>query len=80
MNMTSHTRPVIFISILVWLAGVSIYAFYYVNSRLEIQGLEGYEKEWSWQLLFFGITRLPLLVAVLVILLIVEWRLLKRRD
>lgn len=74
--MTSSKYP-IFFTVLVWAACVAIYSFFYVRARLALPGLEGYEAEWSWQLLFFGITRLPWLLAILAVVILVELRICK---
>lgn len=74
--MNSSKYPVV-ITVLIWAACVAAYSLYYVRSRLALPGLEGYEAEWSWQLLFFGITRLPWLLAILAGVILLELRLFK---
>lgn len=76
MNVTPSKYSIV-VTALIWAGCVAAYAFYYVKSRLALPDLEGYEAEWSWQLLFFGLTRLPWLVAVLAGVVLLEHRLLK---
>jgi hypothetical protein len=58
--------------------GTGVYAYIYVGSRLALPDAVGYETDWSWQLFFFSLVRLPLLILVLGALLYVEHRLLSR--
>lgn len=60
-------------TLVAWLIGSAGYAFFYVRSQLGLQGLEGYEKEWDWQLLFFTIFRLPFLLIGLAGVIWCEW-------
>jgi hypothetical protein len=52
--------------VVAWLLLTVIYAAVYVQQSLQLPGLEGYEKDWKFQLLAFGYARLPWLVLVLV--------------
>ena len=74
--MTSSKYPIL-ITVLIWAVCVAAYAFYYVKSHLTLPALEGYEAAWSWQLLFFGLTRLPWLLAGLAGVVLLERRLFK---
>lgn len=65
-------------TVAVWLGGTGLYAFYYVQSRLKLPGLVGYEAEWDWQLLFFGLVRLPWLLLVLAVVVWVEYKFIKK--
>jgi hypothetical protein len=62
-----------------WLGLVCAYAAYYVHAHTGLPGAEGYEAQWDWQLFFFALVRMPLLVLLLVAVLFVQWRLLARR-
>jgi hypothetical protein len=62
------------VTLAVWLAVTGGSAWWYVRSRLALPDLEGYEKHWDWQLMFFGLTRLPLFIVVLLIALWLERR------
>jgi hypothetical protein len=66
-------RKTVAMTLVAWLIGTAAYAFFYVHSQLSLQGLEGYEKDWDWQLLFFGIFRLPLLLIGLAAVIWCEW-------
>jgi hypothetical protein len=59
-----------------WLFAMAVYAYVYVTRRTSLPGAEGYEAEGDWQLFFFSITRLPVLLAVLALVL---WLLSKAR-
>ncbi len=67
----------IVMTVLIWAECVAGYALYYVRSRLALPRLEGYETEWVWQLMFFGIKELPWLVLTLGALVLVELRFFK---
>jgi len=67
------------IEIVVWAVAVAVYAYVYVTSRIALPGAEGYERLWDWQLFFFAIGRLPLLVIVLGVILWLERRISGRR-
>jgi len=75
-SMISAKYPII-ITTLIWAGCAGGYAFYYIKSRLALPGLEGYEAEWTWQLLFFGITRLPWFLIALAGVIFIELRLFK---
>lgn len=76
----SKRRRAIRFTGLAWLVGVAIYAAIYITDRLAQPGLEGYETEWTWQLLFFGLSRLPWLIAVLVGIILLELRIFGSRN
>jgi hypothetical protein len=59
-------------TIALWALGTAAYAYTYVTSRVALPGGIGYEADWSWQLFFFSLVRLPPLTLVLGILLYVE--------
>jgi hypothetical protein len=56
-----------------WFFMTSTCALVYVADALRNPGLEGYEADWTWQLMFFGITRLPYFVGGLVVALVIGW-------
>lgn len=66
-------RNTVAMTLVAWLIGTAAYAFFYVYSQLSLHGLEGYEKDWDWQLLFFGMFRLPLLLIGLAAVIWCEW-------
>jgi hypothetical protein len=59
-------------TVVVWLFGSAGYAYAYIVSRVNLPGAVGYEADWSWQLFFFGLVRLPFLMAGLVVVLCLE--------
>lgn len=73
---TTSKRWVMAWTIALWAFGTGIYAYIYVASRLALPGAVGYETDWSWQLFFFSLVRLPLLILVLGALLYAEHRFL----
>ncbi len=62
----------------IWLVVTTVYAYTYVNHRIHLSGAEGYERLWNWQLFFFSVTRLPILLLILAAILLVERRFLSR--
>jgi len=56
----------------IWLLTTSAYAFIYVARNVALPEAAGYEADWSWQLFFFSLVRLPLLVLALGVLLLLE--------
>jgi len=50
-----------------WVVAVCCHATLYVSSALNYQGIEGYEREWGWQLFFFALVRLPVWLVALVL-------------
>jgi len=46
--------------LLAWIIGCSAHAWYYVSTILSHPGLEGYERDWSFQLTMFLIFRFPI--------------------
>ncbi len=61
-----------------WMLATTIYAYFYVSRRISIPDAEGYEKLWDWQLFFFSIVRLPLLLCVLGTALFIEYLLTRK--
>ena len=59
---------------LAWAIGVMLYANKYIVTRVSLPNAVGYERAWDWQLFFFSLTRLPLLVAMLILVLWLEWK------
>lgn len=55
-----------------WLLFTVAYAVFYVLRTLSLTDLEGYERDWQFQVLAFCYSRLPWLVLALVIALLVE--------
>ena len=53
-------------------------AYFYIIDRVSLADATGYEKEWDWQLFFFCITRLPILLAGLGFVLWFETKLIRR--
>jgi len=72
-------RAVIGLTVLAWLAVCSVYLYRYVTTRVALPDAYGYEKAWDWQVFFFGLTRLPILIVILVAVLWFEHRLLSKR-
>jgi hypothetical protein len=71
----SQLRKVQLATVLTWFLVVGVYGWLYVTSQLALSDLEGYETWWTAQAWFFLLTRVPLAVVVLAILLAVERRL-----
>ncbi len=76
MNHSTHNRSpkrwVMAWTIAGWAFGTAAYAYIYVTSRVALPDAVGYEADWSWQLFFFSLVRLPLLILVLGALLYIE--------
>jgi hypothetical protein len=76
MNHSTHSgspkRLVMALTVARWAVVTAAYAYIYVTSRVGLPGAVGYETDWSWQLFFFSLVRLPLLILVLGALLYVE--------
>lgn len=72
--MKNSLKKVVAMTLVAWLIGTAGYAYYYVHSRLNLPGLVGYETDWDWQLLFFGLVRLPLLLIGLATVIWLEFR------
>jgi len=65
------TTKVILSTVLLWLLGTSLYAFYYVVTILNSpEPYDAYAMNWQFQLLMFSIFRLPFLVIALPFLII----------
>jgi hypothetical protein len=67
-------------TIAAWTSGTVTSAYVYVTSRVELPDAAGYETDWSWQLFFFSLVRLPVLILVLGALRYVEHRLWSREG
>lgn len=76
--MLSTLRRVVVLTTSFWAVGTVTYAAFYVKARLSLPGLEGYERDWDWQLLFFTLTRVPWLLLALAVVIFVEWIVLGR--
>lgn len=72
--MQNPLKKIVAMTFVAWLIGTAGYAYYYVHSRLNLSGLEGYETDWDWQLLFFGLVRLPFLLIGLAVAIWLEFR------
>jgi uncharacterized BrkB/YihY/UPF0761 family membrane protein len=59
---------------LAWAVAVAFHALRYVSTHVNLADNEGYEKLWDWQLFFWAFGRLPYLIALLVLLLWLEWK------
>ena len=63
---------VILCTLLLWLIGTSLYAYYYVVTILNSpEPYDAYARNWQFQLFAFSIVRLPFLILGLILLLIV---------
>ena len=67
--MDQKMKSRILVTTAVWLVFVAAYAVVYVAKALSGERLEGYERDWSFQLLMFAVTRMPWLIVVLAALL-----------
>jgi len=65
-------RTLMISTTLAWTLVTIIYAYFYVSRRISLPDSEGYERLWDWQLVFFFITRFPLLLCVLGATLFIE--------
>ena len=66
-------RKIILITIACWLIICGLYTLLYVQSVLSLPTLvNGYEKDWTFQLTMFIIFRFPLLLIALVIIVAIE--------
>jgi len=74
----SNRKKVIGLTILAWCLITAIYAYLYVTTVLSFPGLQGYEAEWDWQLMFFAIVRLPWLLLALALIIFGEIKFLKK--
>lgn len=64
------------VTLIAWVVLTAVYAYVYVTDRLALPDVVGYEKAWDWQLFFFGLVRLPILVVLLLVVLWIESRIL----
>jgi len=65
------TAKVILLTVLLWLLGTGLYAYYYIVTILNSpEGGDAYAMNWQFQLMAFSIVRLPFLILALVLLLI----------
>jgi len=70
-------RRIRILIIVVWAILTAGMAYSYVTERIRLDDAVGYEQEWDWQLFFFSVTRLPILVAGLCLALWLESKLLR---
>ena len=68
---------IILITIGAWLAGCAYAAYSYITSVLALPGWDAYAYGWRFQLLMFGIFRLPLWVVGLLVIVSMEVVMLK---
>lgn len=62
---------VILSTVLLWLLGTGLYAYYYIVTILNSpEPYDAYARNWQFQLLAFSIVRLPFLVMALPLLII----------
>lgn len=76
--MRSKKRRAILATFVGWLLLVCVYASAYVVSQTTSPNAIGYEKLWTWQLGFFSLTRLPILVLVLLVVIFLEGRIIEK--
>ena len=76
----TNRNKIICKTVLIWALVTIAYAYLYVKNVLSLTGLQGYEAEWDWQLLFFAIVRLPWLVLVLAVILGLEITFIKNKP
>ena len=76
---SSLTRIVMVCTSALWALATVVYAYMYVASHLALPGAVGYERDWSWQLFFFALVRLPMLLLALGAVLWLEYLLLSPR-
>ena len=69
-------RLTMIFTIALWAVTAGIYALRYASVRTALPDAEGYERLWDWQLLFFSLVRLPVLVVLLVVVLLLEHKFL----
>ena len=60
-----------------WLILTPAWGWWYVRCQLALPGLVGYEKSWEMQVWFFVLTRLPVSVVALALLLWLEHRVVR---
>ena len=66
----SPWRPSVPALLALWVSLVALHAWHYVTSILSLPDLAGgYESEWDFQLLMFGLVRLPFWILALGIVL-----------
>ena len=66
-------------TVALWALGTLVYAYINVASGMALPDAVGYDRGWSWQLFFFALVRLPILILVLGALLCLETLLWSRR-
>ena len=72
------SKPVfILITIGAWIVGCAFTAYVYVTSHLGLPGTDAYADNWSFQLLAFGIFRLPFWLVGLLAVVSMEIVMLK---
>jgi hypothetical protein len=66
-------KKIVIFTIVLWSCITSVYAYFYVRAKLSLPDLVGYEAEWDWQLAFFLITKLPIFLVFLFLVLFAEY-------
>ena len=70
-NIRMSDTKVILSTVLLWLLGTAVYAYYYIVTILNSpEPYDAYARNWQFQLLAFSIVRLPFLVMTLALLII----------
>ena len=72
-------RNIVISTIVLWAIASGVYAFIYISETIALPDAEGYEKLWDWQLFFFSLVRLPILLVLLLVVLWLEYRFLPDR-
>lgn len=84
MASASHRPPsravVIVSTAVLWLLVTVCYAYFYVAAHVELTDAVASGADWAWQLFFFAIVRLPLLILVLVGAICLEHMALSRSS
>ena len=70
-----HRKQIMIATLIIWLVITIIYGYLRVLRGISLPGY-GYEVEWQFQLLVFMIVRLPILLVILAIILVLEYRFL----
>ena len=74
-------RKVITATIIVWtaLTLVSAYVYVVIGATWPPVAAE-YETRWDYRMAFFALTCLPVLLIVLIVLVLLEWKYLSEKD
>ena len=62
----TRKSTIFILTILVWLLTSAVWGVLYVHSKLALTGLEGYERDWDFQLIMFFAFRFPWLFTLLI--------------